>query len=679
MPPHRGTGSASCLSQISYICTAGLGYDGPTGNGTISGTVVTGGPGIGGPGYVNGYSYVASQSGTSVAVNAGIYPNGLPTSYYWSYPGGQTAPVNVGSGPGVVTTSTNLTGLPVSGNDSFQLVVTNADGTVYGFPQSVAVSGGTPADRSGGHRRAAARWRGGYGQMLTTSVGQWNPAPGSLAYQWQLSTDDSSWTNIADATGLTHQVLAGELGDFLRAEVTATNADGSTTATSFQTAQVTTLLPSLTGTPVVTGTALNGQTLSASPGQWAPTPEEGFAYQWQRSVDGNAWTNIQGASAATYTLTNADVADIVRVQVTAFGNNGAGQPSNSVPTQAVISTPRNASVPTLSGTAQRLDTLTAVPGQWLFAPAPVYHYQWQRSADGTNWSNIAGATSATYPLAIADENDRIRVLLGVTNTHGTTTALSAATATVADNPSTPPANPTISGTAALGQPVTVVNAAFTPADVIVTYQWQRSAGATSWTDISGATAATYTPADADIGEFIRAEVEAQRRRFRSRGHRPGDHPAVGGQHPGAADRRRPGVRRHVDGRGGSWTGAGTLSEQWVRCPAANSTVTGSCQDVGSGTTYTPSDGDVGDRIAIVETDTNSSGAAVSDSPLSEIVAARPQRPAAQTPPAITTPVVIAAPTPSGEGDRVGVDQETDREAGCDRDAPRRSQRPVPER
>ena len=41
--------SGTCAPAILDICDAGPGYDGPTGTGSISGDVITGAPGIGGP------------------------------------------------------------------------------------------------------------------------------------------------------------------------------------------------------------------------------------------------------------------------------------------------------------------------------------------------------------------------------------------------------------------------------------------------------------------------------------------------------------------------------------------------------------------------------------------------------------------------------------------------------
>ena len=65
-----------------YICNAVAGYDGPTGIGSISGDVVAGAPGIGGPG-LNGY--LSSQTATSATLSAGIWPNDEATSYHVEY------------------------------------------------------------------------------------------------------------------------------------------------------------------------------------------------------------------------------------------------------------------------------------------------------------------------------------------------------------------------------------------------------------------------------------------------------------------------------------------------------------------------------------------------------------------------------------------------------------------
>jgi hypothetical protein len=82
-------------------------------------------------------------------------------------------------------------------------------------------------------------------------------------------------------------------------------------------AQAASLPPSNTSPPTISGTAQEGQTLTASPGSWTRHPTS-YAYQWQRcdSSGGNC-SPISGATAASYTATSADVGSTLRVAATA--------------------------------------------------------------------------------------------------------------------------------------------------------------------------------------------------------------------------------------------------------------------------------------------------------------------------------------------------------------------------
>jgi len=72
-----------------------------------------------------------------------------------------------------------------------------------------------------------------------------------------------------------------------------------------------------------------------------------------------------------------------------------------------------------------------------------------------------------------------------------------------------PANsvaPTFTGTLTSGQVLTTVTGTWTGTPTF-TYQWERSPnGAGSWTEISAATAATYTAGAPDVGNFLRVRV-----------------------------------------------------------------------------------------------------------------------------------------------------------------------------
>lgn len=76
--------------------------------------------------------------------------------------------------------------------------------------------------------------------------------------------------------------------------------------------------------PVITGSAVVGQSLLTSTGIWANVPTS-YAYQWKR--DGSA---IGGATGANYTLSGADEGTTITVVVTASNGAGAGSPATSL-------------------------------------------------------------------------------------------------------------------------------------------------------------------------------------------------------------------------------------------------------------------------------------------------------------------------------------------------------------
>jgi hypothetical protein len=105
-------------------------------------------------------------------------------------------------------------------------------------------------------------------------------------------------------------------------------------------------------------------------------------------------------------------------------------PSTTITTTAPTST----SPPTISGTAQAGQTLTASAGTWTDSPTN-YAYQWQRcDSTGASCAAIAGSTTGSYVLAAADVGATIRVRVTATNSGGAAAATSAASAVVIDAP-----------------------------------------------------------------------------------------------------------------------------------------------------------------------------------------------------------------------------------------------------
>src|SRR5262249_25885397 len=139
--------TGSCPGGIAYICNAGTGYDGPTGIGSISGAIVAGAPGIGGPAIGDGttHSYAQTVGRTTATLVGAASPNGLATPYYWQYGpstayGQQTTTQDVGSGTAPVTAQASLSGLTPGVTYHYRLVATNSDGTDYGYDYTMAMT-----------------------------------------------------------------------------------------------------------------------------------------------------------------------------------------------------------------------------------------------------------------------------------------------------------------------------------------------------------------------------------------------------------------------------------------------------------------------------------------------------------------------------------------------------------
>ena len=175
------------------------------------------------------------------------------------------------------------------------------------------------------------------------------------------------------------------------------------------------------------------------------------------------------------------------------------------------SPPVNTVLPTISGTAQVGQTLTASAGTWTGTQPITYAYQWRRcNTSGASCADIA-ATGSSYAATSADVGSTLRVVVTATNSAGTATATSDPTAVV-QSASSPPVNtvlPTISGTAQDGQMLTGSPGSWTGTQPITyAYQWRRcNTSGASCADIS-ATGSSYVATSTDVGSTLRVVVTA---------------------------------------------------------------------------------------------------------------------------------------------------------------------------
>jgi hypothetical protein len=106
-----------------------------------------------------------------------------------------------------------------------------------------------------------------------------------------------------------------------------------------------------------------------------------------------------------------------------FGQPGSGRASGTA-------APTNTSAPTISGTPQEGQTLTASKGTWTGSPTS-YAYAWSScDQNGNGCSTITGAKADTYTLSKQDVGHTLRVTVTAGNAGGSAKATSAPTALV---------------------------------------------------------------------------------------------------------------------------------------------------------------------------------------------------------------------------------------------------------
>jgi hypothetical protein len=121
-------------------------------------------------------------------------------------------------------------------------------------------------------------------------------------------------------------------------------------------------------------------------------------------------------------------------------------------TAARQAAPVNTTPPSITGTAQQSQTLTAQNGTWTGTGTISYRYHWLRcNTSGNNCNEISGATERTYTLRSPDVGNTIRVRVTATNPDGSTAATSAPTAVVTRSGPSATGCPSGTGTINIGQ------------------------------------------------------------------------------------------------------------------------------------------------------------------------------------------------------------------------------------
>jgi len=208
--------------------------------------------------------------------------------------------------------------------------------------------------------------------------------------------------------------------------------------------------PANTALPTVTGSTLEGGTLTANVGTWTGTAPLTYSYQWQRCDAQGANCTVLKTPTQTYPVGSPDLGSTLRVVVTA--SNGAGSATATSATTAVVTTcpstgtlpaycvkPKSLTRPAVMGTTKVGQKLVGTPGTWATLPKSAYTsaqtptttVQWVRcNMRGARCQSIPRATHLSYRLTRKDQRHRVKLTVTATNRNGTRTASSPASAPV---------------------------------------------------------------------------------------------------------------------------------------------------------------------------------------------------------------------------------------------------------
>ncbi|HEY2216146.1 MAG TPA: hypothetical protein VGH21_01540, partial [Solirubrobacteraceae bacterium] len=314
------------------------------------------------------------------------------------------------------------------------------------------------------------------GQRLTADKGVFSgERPTTYSYGWlRCDAAGSNCTAISPPSGAARRATEADIGHALRVTVTASDPSGQASATSDPTEPIAAAALRKGKAPKISGSAHDGQVLAVSNGSWKGTAPDSFTYQWQACPRTGACTSIPGANAASYRAASRQLGSRLRVIVTA--TNGAGSLAQGSKRSAKIlpGAPVNTGAPSISGSLQEGQTLTAEPGAWVGTGPISYAYQWLRcSLTGGGCTEIAGATESTYTAGISDLASNLAVLVTASNAQGSAPATSPETQAILGILPTNSLLPSISGLLQDGQLLSVASGSWSGTQPITFgYQWQ---------------------------------------------------------------------------------------------------------------------------------------------------------------------------------------------------------------
>jgi PKD repeat protein len=325
--------------------------------------------------------------------------------------------------------------------------------------------------------------------LLESDAAVVSEAGAVITYRWMESIDGVAFTPIAG--------LAGEGEDYDPGVMTADKwfkrAVTSTMGTNACTRE--TNIIKVTVINFDQGSINADQTIceNTAPATFnsvSPTGDGAFTFLWEYSINNTDWFAAAGVNtSASYTSAALSVDTWFRRVVTAtMSTTSCPKITNSV--KVTI----NSLAPGISTADQTICESTA-PSTFNSTPptgSGVLTYQWQRSTDGVNFSNITGAIADSYTSAALAADTWFRLSVTSTLNGNSCTEMTNAIKVTVNN--FDPGSISAAQTVCDGEGPALIGSVDPSGDGdTYGYVWQSSVDNIAWTPIVGATSNTYTP------------------------------------------------------------------------------------------------------------------------------------------------------------------------------------------
>ena len=377
-----------------------------------------------------------------------------------------------------------------NGSDSFNVTV--SDGTATSS-QTVAVIINPVNDLPTGSVTISGTATQDETLTAVTSTISDEDGLGDFSYQWLADN-----VAITDATESTLTLSQAEVDKAITVKVSYTDGYGaSEELTSSASAAVVNVNDAPAGSVTVSGTATQGETLTAVTSTISDEDGLGdFSYQWFAGD-----VAITNATESTLTLSQAEVDKVITVKVSYTDGYGASEELTSSASAAVVNVnDAPAGSVTVSGTATQGETLTAVTSTISDEDGlGDFSYQWFAGDVA-----ITNATESTLTLSQAEVDKVITVKVSYTDGYGASEELtSSASAAVVNVNDAPAGSVTVSGTATQGETLTAVTSTISDEDGLGDFSYQWFAGDVA---ITNATESTLTLSQAEVDKVITVKV-----------------------------------------------------------------------------------------------------------------------------------------------------------------------------